>query len=527
MQHIKYFILILLIFMYAWSAAFCDSAGIEKITGLLENGEFAYDEDTDTFAVVRRINEDEGFQFFVYLKGTTRVEAITMTTEPVVSASGTQILRSMDIVNWEGVKFEMQSTSEGNGDEKGTVEIRLPSPIFAQFLRLNLKPEKETDKLKIYSFSITSAPPAKTVISNVRAVDITKNSAAIEYTTDAPAVTQVRYSPWAPGFQNVVIDNQLITEHRVELSKLLEGTDYFYQILTSGGAEMSTIYAFRTSGVPLPVILNINLSEVSSDSARCEVMGNVPLKWRFYYGIYEEGMDAEGAKANPRGKVQAGADFHKSGAFVFSGLEPRRRYYFLIEAEDESGKKTGSDLLGFDTLPLNLARGKPVSGTYDSELEDKHITQAADRAGRVTDGDETYFDGFAKSHSPMKGEQWVEVDLGEEKKVAEIEVVWSRLAMPEEYAVSVSSDGAQWENVLEINEKGCVDVAPPNKFGGGTCKFTQTEKRSQRGDPLVVVVTPVDGSVRYIKLTIPKDTPIKSKFGWKTAILAEIKVLAP
>ncbi|MEW5944796.1 MAG: discoidin domain-containing protein [bacterium] len=505
---------VLAAFVLMLSPVSAGEQAVERLTGLLEGAESALDGDRATAATLARRDTGEPFRVYVYLKETMRVGGVRLVTDLPVSTDGTVVSVSGDIVNWQDAAVEL--SARGGEDGKGELEAAAAPPLFARYLRLAIRPAAaDAMELKIFELSVAEAETPENVISNVRVRDVTRNSAVVEYTTLLPTVSQVRYGPWRPEFRFVRIHQLEATEHSLELGDLLEGTDYYLQVVVSGGEAIGPVYSFRTKGKPLPIILNIALHEVGEERAEAAFTGNTDLKWRVYYGEYEDGMDAEAAKRAAGVVVKETGGFETSPAFVFEGLKPRTRYYFYIEAEDDEGRKTGSDLHGFDTPARNLARGKAVKGTFSNEMSDEHITRAPDPMGRAVDGDETYFDGFAKSYPPKDGRQWVEVDLGAEMDVSEVEIVWSRLGIPERYTVEASADGRDWREALSAEGDG---------FEPGARVW---EERSKRGDPLVFVRFPLAGRLRHLRLAIPAGTPVRSRFDFDVAILAEMKVLAP
>lgn len=88
------------------------------------------------------------------------------------------------------------------------------------------------------------------VITNVRAGEITRRSAAITWTTDEPADSQVEY--WRPGSSTestTALDANLVTSHRVGLTGLVRGTTYNYRVRSAdaaGNVSYSVANLFKT-----------------------------------------------------------------------------------------------------------------------------------------------------------------------------------------------------------------------------------------------------------------------------------------
>jgi hypothetical protein len=265
------------------------------------------------------------------------------------------------------------------------------------------------------------------------------------------------------------------------------------------------------------VITQIDLPAPKPDTAKLNLKANVPVKWRVRYGLYATETTVEKALGGQDVTEEKSEGFLDNSSFEFTSLKPRSRYFLIVIASDKTGRETMSDLLGFDTIPVNLALNKPVTGTFTNELDDKYIETTKHPIKRVTDGDENYFSGFAKAWPTSEGPQWVSVDLGSVEQVAEAVIVWSALAVPDDYTVSTSPEGTNWVTELKITS-GKVEI------GAGV---TFEEKNSDNGDPLIEVTIPLNKNLRFLALAIPKDAGVESRFGWKTPVLAEFKALAP
>lgn len=493
--------------------AMAGEGNVLNVSGMLDDVAAVSDGNPETFATLGRNSPDEPFVLYIYLAEMMVLDEVVISADTALDGESVELGRSLDVVNWEDSKFRYSAVEE-SGRYKSVFQMEAAGP--AQYLRVRFNSkEKDAVEIKLYEISAGKKDVGENGIENVRIVDITKHTAAIEYTTVVATTSQVRYSPWRPDMNNVLIDQRVRTEHRLEMDGLLEGTEYYIQALIPKDEVFSGIHKFRTEGKPLPIILNINLDEIEPARARLILTGNTGLNWKLYYGKYDGMMDAEAAKNSPDGKVSEMVGYETMHGFEMIGLKPRTRYYFLLKAEDDEGRETESDLHGFDTPSVNLALGKPVEGTFRNELDDSYITPSDNPIGRVTDGDETYFGGFAKSMSPSLYKQFVMVDLEEVVEVAEVVVVWSRLAIPEEYTVKVDDGDQEWETVLEVDAD------------GKKTEVSVLERRSSRGDPLVDVTIPVNRKLRRVRLDAPMGVKMISKFDFKVAILAEIKAQAP
>ncbi|OGS27759.1 MAG: hypothetical protein A2297_02280 [Elusimicrobia bacterium RIFOXYB2_FULL_48_7] len=87
-----------------------------------------------------------------------------------------------------------------------------------------------------------STPPYP-VISGLAAVNITKTSAVINWTTDRSATSQVEYGRTTNYGTLTIEDSNLVTGHSVSLTGLISGTRYHYRVITREGSGFETISA--------------------------------------------------------------------------------------------------------------------------------------------------------------------------------------------------------------------------------------------------------------------------------------------
>lgn len=484
---------------------------IESVTGLLENPEYAFDGAPDTAATLTRAPNDDFFEIIIYLNDPVKIISVSVTISSGLESASMQA--SPDIVSWEDIPAAISQTPEGQYNK---LRLSAEEPFTAKYLRIRFN-AKEAEKLSINEAEVTTASFEQNEITDIQVESATETQAVITYKTTFPAATQIRYGALKPVFNNVHVVREQVTDHRAALDNLLAGTNYFYQVVLEepgAGSKTSKVLVFRTAGEPLPLITRINLPDPGPTSASLEMEANTAVSWKLRYGIYlpELSLDQILGSTGVKSAEQAGPA--QAVTMDLENLQPRTRYFFMVTATDSSGRETTSDLLGFDTAPLDLALGKPATGTFTYELEDEYIQKTDNPIRRITDGDENYHTGFAKA--PPTGEaQWVRVDLGGTEAADEVVVVWSALAAPLDYTLSASVDGETWERLFEVK-------------GGEPGKETAvTNKYSARGDPLLELTFHALRDLRFLKLEIPAGAPIDSRFGWKTPILAEIRVLAP
>jgi hypothetical protein len=129
---------------------------------------------------------------------------------------------------------------------------------------------------------------------------------------------------------------------------------------------------------------------------------------------------------------------------------PAGIYNVVALARDTDGLVACSNVVRVTVGLGNLARGKKVSASSTS----KH----GDPAEAVIDGDPNT---MWWSDKDQPDPQWLALDLGDEKSVSGVSVLWWK-AYPKDYAVQVSVDGDTWQAVAQTenrrNYHGDMDV---------------------------------------------------------------------
>jgi hypothetical protein len=104
-------------------------------------------------------------------------------------------------------------------------------------------------------FQVAGGDTAPPVISSVSVSGITSSAAAISWTTNEPATSQVDYgATTAYGF-SAAVDGALPTSHSIALSGLLPDALYHFRVRSadaSGNAALSADYTFTTAAAPGP-----------------------------------------------------------------------------------------------------------------------------------------------------------------------------------------------------------------------------------------------------------------------------------
>jgi len=136
-----------------------------------------------------------------------------------------------------------------------------------------------------YTFTTLSA--SGPVIGSVAVWPVGATTATILWTTDVGATSVVNYGTTTAYGQTTGPNSTLAIYHAVPLSNLTQGTTYYYQILTTNAAGVTTIspnYSFTTSGLPPIVFTNVTASALTGNSATITWTTNVTGTTQVAYG---------------------------------------------------------------------------------------------------------------------------------------------------------------------------------------------------------------------------------------------------
>ncbi len=118
-----------------------------------------------------------------------------------------------------------------------------------------------------YSFTTAAVPPPE--ITDVSVIDITEFSAVVEWSTDRPTDSTVRYSENADlsGYQSVY-SSSLVTDHSLLLEGLEHNTTYYFEVSSLDEEGYSSTddndgeyYSFTTAALPPPEINDLTDDE--------------------------------------------------------------------------------------------------------------------------------------------------------------------------------------------------------------------------------------------------------------------------
>ncbi len=322
-------------------------AVIEKITGKISKQDLAFDGKPGTAAVITRLKNEKSFEFTINFKEWIEIQSLSLSSKQ--KPGSIKLLASMTGAEWNEVPA-MISITKNKSPYKVNIDINDPS--LTRLLRFKIDAEKNAS-FSIYEVAITKIINEEMQATDIRVENITETTADIVFHTQKPAIMNVKISPDRPLLDQTLADNEPKRTHRMFLTKLKPGTEYYFQIIPQNGLKTglnaSPVTVFKTSGDPLPQILSVELAKPDSSSAHLEVSADKPVKWRVRYGLYREDQNIESALVSPDAIELISDDYSKSGTFNLTDLSGKTKYFLLVIATDSRGKKTSTDLLGFET----------------------------------------------------------------------------------------------------------------------------------------------------------------------------------
>ena len=191
---------------------------------------------------------------------------------------------------------------------------------------------------------IDTTPPT---ISNPNVGNITSNSATITWTTNESASGRVYYGTSSNANQYNSSSNSLNTSHSILLTGLNANTTYYYRIQatdSAGNMREAGTYSFSTSSNVIidntpPTINNVNITNITSNSATITWTTNESATGRVYYGT----------SSNANQYNSSSNSWNTSHSIQISGLNANTTYYFRVQATDSSGNMGEAGVYSFGT----------------------------------------------------------------------------------------------------------------------------------------------------------------------------------
>ncbi len=192
----------------------------------------------------------------------------------------------------------------------------------------------------IFTTLTDNTPPN---ISSVVHFNISNNSVTITWITNEPSTSQVIYGIQSGNLiSSTALDPLLNTGHTVVLTRLQEGTTYYYKVKSKDAANneaVSSEYNFTTTiDLTPPIISNIQVINLANTSATITWQTNEPSTSQVIFGLTSAVLISETA-LDPL--LNAGHSVN------LLDLSSGTTYYFKVKSKDCSNNEAVSDLQSF------------------------------------------------------------------------------------------------------------------------------------------------------------------------------------
>lgn len=175
-----------------------------------------------------------------------------------------------------------------------------------------------------------------------------------------------------------------------------------------------------------------------------------------------------------------------SRVIEFEDLEPGMNYTFEFKVGDASRE------LSVVTPLINIVENMPVTGTFTRLPESKFVYDFTPAITRVNDGLIEWYRGMAVSGGISDEDQYLIIDLLEDKDLKLINLHWNANYYPLQYQVMYSSDGENWNFI--------------NRFTNQFTNYIASDF-----SPVILDSIKTNLNTRYIGLYIEEDTQINKK----------------
>ncbi len=197
-----------------------------------------------------------------------------------------------------------------------------------------------SDQLSIVSSRIN--------ITNVLPYAKTKNSVKINWTTNIPGNSTIKYGI-TKALASHVSSASKVTKHSISLSGLSNATRYYYNVTSYNSSvnyAVSGPYNFTTKiNDVAPIISGVVSHVIDSESARMTWNNSEPANSRISYSKNSVNFTLN----------QSDTSYRSNGSITISGLENYTTYYYKIKACDVDGDCSTSSIYNFRTLQTSQA----------------------------------------------------------------------------------------------------------------------------------------------------------------------------
>ena len=187
--------------------------------------------------------------------------------------------------------------------------------------------------------NLDTEPP---VIADVALELVPPSSAVFRWATDEPATSRVDYG-LDDSYGASAEDASLVTEHELVVVGLTAGDEYHFSLTSedaSGNASSTPDATFQTGDTTSPVISNVVVTEIGTDTATVQWTTDEPASGRVDYG-----------PTAGYGNAVFDSDFETAHQLTLQGLASGVTYHFKVSARDEAGNRSHTPDDTFQTAP--------------------------------------------------------------------------------------------------------------------------------------------------------------------------------
>ena len=179
---------------------------------------------------------------------------------------------------------------------------------------------------------------------NATVSNITMSGAVVTWQTDEPSTSQVMICESSGGCTWTELDENLVTEHSVNIADLKPSTVYHFTATSTdaasnqGTAEGDFTTSGETTATPL-IISSIKLSNITDSGGTVSWTTDKPGTSQITYGT----TNTYGSTTTPDQQLTT------SHTATLAGLAPATTYHFKVLSQDDSGIETASQDQTFTT----------------------------------------------------------------------------------------------------------------------------------------------------------------------------------
>ncbi|MCW3136373.1 MAG: carboxypeptidase regulatory-like domain-containing protein [Canidatus Methanoxibalbensis ujae] len=236
-----------------------------------------------------------------------------------------------------------------------------PSTATAEIL------ENQTTTL---NFTLITPP----IISNIMVTNITQTSATIEWKTDEPSTSLIKYGTSPGSYPYFKEDTSYTTTHSLTLTNLQPNTSYYFVVNSTdrvGNSAESSEYSFKTKepDTTAPVISNITVSAVTGSTATITWKTDEPATSQIEYGLTTSYGSSTPLDTN----------LVTEHTQTITGLKSNTTYHFRVKSKDASNNEAVSEDNTFTT-------GEEANLVAYYKLDEGSGTTAYDSSENGNDG---------------------------------------------------------------------------------------------------------------------------------------------